>query len=201
MRKVRRSPGTVDMLLLSLLAHKIRRSGYDLANALRSPVAFIFAVKHSQIYPALAQLERQGYISGKWVKQRGRPDKKAYLVTRKGVQHLKQWLLKPRTVLTQDEATLTSYNLHIIGPQSVASTLAIYRRQCEDERAQLEARWLQAAANIDDSKALTWIGVRSVYEYALDARAGRIAWCDWVAAKLRNAPVADERQATRPRTP
>ncbi len=181
----RRSSDTLDMLLLSLLkCHRL--SGYELANALRPPVAFIFPVKHSQIYPALVRLDRHGDISGEWVEQRGRPNKKVYKLLEQGRGRLRQWLLQPRTILTQNEAMLTVYNLNLIGQQAVERATTIYRRQCEDEKAQLEARWQLALRNVRDDKQ-SYVAVRAVYEFALDARTGRINWCDWVFENTRGS--------------
>jgi DNA-binding PadR family transcriptional regulator len=175
------------MLLMSLLCSNESLSGYQFATALSPPIPFIFPVKHSQIYPALAALERRADIVGAWMEQRGRPNKKVYRITDQGRDRLRQWLSEPRTAFTKDEALLAAYNLELLGPEAVERIVSVYRRQCEAEKAQLHERWdqvLDADANARATEArLT--GARAILEFALDLRDGGIGWCDWVIAKCQ----------------
>lgn len=182
----RRSSGALDMLLLSILTVNPALSGYEFAAILREPVPLIWPVKHSQIYPALAALEERGDIVGEWIEQRGKPNKKLYRISPEGRARLHDWLTAPRASITQDEVMLSAYNLRLIGLDRVKAAVAMYRRQCETEKVQLETRWTQIAS--PDQQII--VGVRSLYEFALLARDGRIAWCEWVLERATAAASA-----------
>lgn len=174
------------MLLMSLLITNGEMSGYQLANLLREPVPLIWPVKHNQIYPALASLERGGDVNGRWIEQQGRPNKKTYAVSAKGEERLRRWLLAPRPSCSDNEILLITYNIALIGAAEVRAALSLYRRQCETERNQLEQRWTLAIRNgIGDGILLDihvpkWMGVRAAYEFGIQTREARIAWCDTV---------------------
>ena len=195
MSKSRRTAGTLDVLLLSLIGRNSGVSGYELATALREPVPFIWPVKHSQIYPALAALESKGELFGEWVEQRGRPNKKVYSLSEQGRQRLLDWLLEPRDLFTQDEILLIAYNLQRIGMDTLRTAVLAYRDQCEAETAQLEARWALTGVCGSADKA-TVASIRAIYELAVRTRQSRVEWCDWLLeqAAAANVPsLADAR--------
>jgi len=169
----RRSSGTLDMMLMSLLVTSKSVSGYEFATMLREPVPFIWPVKHSQIYPALAGLERRGDLLGEWVEQRGRPNKKVYTLSDQGRERLRAWLLEPRAVLSQDEVMLIAYNIALIGREAVERALAVYRRQCELEKTQLEERWQQVAEYGYKSEEVL-VGIRA--STSSPSTPGTVAW-------------------------
>ena len=188
MPRPRQPSVTLHMLLLSFFNRGIALSGYDLAMWLKEPVPFIWPVKHSQIYPALAALESRGDIAGEWKEQRGRPSKKSYRITKKGRERLRGWLSEPRRSLTQEETILIAYNHKLVGTDAAKSALRIYRAQAEDEKRQLEARWHAIAEDAADDPA----GIRAPFEFAMKTRLARMDWCDWFEAQ-----IAKEHRAAR----
>nr|WP_217895275.1 PadR family transcriptional regulator [Sphingomonas sp. CDS-1] len=177
------------MLLLSLLANGDSLSGYQISAILAEPIPLMWPVKHSQIYPALSALEERGDIVGDWIVQNGRPNKRAYGISSSGVERLREWLLSPREVLSQDEVRLIVYNLDLLGQAPVAAALRLYREQCEQEKRQLDQRWLAAwkspwSDHADDERLM---GIRSLYEHALAIRDAQIQWCDTVLATAKAA--------------
>lgn len=175
----KRAPGTLEMLLLSLLANRDSLSGYEITAILADPISLMWPVKHSQIYPALATLEERGDVIGKWIVQSGRPNKKSYEISQIGVERLRTWLLEPRKTLTQDEIKLIAYNLDLLGRSAVIQALAAYREQCEQEKLKLEERWLGVWKSpwSDHADNARMMGIRSVYENALAIRDAQIVWC------------------------
>lgn len=176
----RRTSGALEMLLLSVLADGNSLSGYQISVILAEPVSLMWAVKHSQIYPALSLLEEQGDIVGSWIVQNGRPNKKNYVISQAGIERLTDWLVQPRDMLSDDEVRLIAYNLDLIGRERVEQALAMYREQCIEERRQLEERWLgvwNAPWDHQPSEERL-VGIRSLYEGALAIRDARIAWCN-----------------------
>lgn len=172
------------MLLMSML-NRWAASGYDLARLLKEPIPLIWPVKHSQIYPALAELEARGEITGEWAEQRGRPSKKQYRLGEPGRSRLRAWLLEPRGSFTREEALLIAYNSHLIGGEAVVAAMRVFRRQAEQEILLLEARWTELAPSLQTSGTA---GPRAAFDFGVLARRGWIAWCDQVVAQIVSDP-------------
>ena len=68
-------------------------TGYDLAKEFDSGVAFFWHAKHSQIYPELAKLVKEGLVSYDVVVQGKKMKKKLYSITETGKKDLQAWLL------------------------------------------------------------------------------------------------------------
>lgn len=190
MPRSRQSSVTLHMLLLSLLNRGFALSGYDIASWLKEPVPFIWPVKHSQIYPSLAALESRGDVAGEWKEQKGRPRKKSYRITRQGRQRLREWLSEPRPAPTHEETILVAYNHKLVGTDAAKAALVAYRARAEDEKSQLEARWKAIADDAADDPS----GIRAPFEFGIQIRLARMAWCDWFEAQL-----AGEHRARRKR--
>lgn len=181
----RRSSNSLEMLLMSMMAHNDGLSGYQLAGLLKKPIPFIWPVKHSQIYPALARLEKRGDLKSSWIEQTGRPDKKIYTISSQGLSALVLWLEMARTELTEDEVMLIVYNQGLIESEIVSTALNTYRYQCVREKSDLEERWLEYSdRKAGDESRLSH--VRAVYEFAFKSRDARIAWCDQLIEGLIN---------------
>lgn len=178
MRQPRQSPVELEMLILSLLSRG-SLSGYDLATLLSGAVPYIWPVKRSQIYPALAQLEGRMDVEGDWLEQTGRPNKKNYRPTEQGRVRLVAWLSQPREAPSYEVTILAAYNCALIGKATALAVVDAYRRQAELEIAALEARWSEIASSairLDGG-----LGPRSAFEFAIVDRRARLSWCDWFA--------------------
>lgn len=189
-----RSSGTLEMLLLSIVANGGPLSGYDISSILADPVPLMWSVRRSQIYPALAILEGRGDVEGSWIAQSNRPNKKAYAVTDAGIGRLRSWLLEPRATLSQDEIRLIAYNMYLVGEDFVNEALTSYRRQSVAAKRLREDRWTAGrtapwAQHADGDRL---IGIRSLYEHAFAMNDGQIHWCDEGLARAE-AAVAVER--------
>ena len=66
-------------------------TGYAIKRAVDQSTRFFWATSFAQVYPELARLEDQGYITGR-VDAQGRRLRKTYRVTEKGKQALDDWL-------------------------------------------------------------------------------------------------------------
>ncbi|MEB3330602.1 MAG: PadR family transcriptional regulator [Candidatus Sericytochromatia bacterium] len=77
--------------ILSLLAREAL-TGYDLTKRFESLVGFFWAAKHSQIYPELALLSREGLVTYEVVTQVSKPNKKVYTLTPSGRAALGLWI-------------------------------------------------------------------------------------------------------------
>ena len=82
---------TTEYAVLGLVAYR-ESSGYDLAQAAKRGVGYIWAPSRSQIYKVLRRLEERGLVAQRTVAQSGRPDKVVYRVTSPGRAALVSWI-------------------------------------------------------------------------------------------------------------
>ena len=92
-------------VLLGMLAEPA--SGYDLKQRFERSVRYFWYAELSQIYPALARLEKQGLLSSKKEPSDKGPDRKVYTRTAKGKKELKSWLMEGPVMRTERLAYLT----------------------------------------------------------------------------------------------
>lgn len=80
--------------ILGLLSHE-DMTGYDIKKRVEASLAFFWSVGFGQIYPALAQLEEQGFVT-KRLDLGGRgPKRIVYSITEAGRGGLRRWLAEP----------------------------------------------------------------------------------------------------------
>jgi DNA-binding PadR family transcriptional regulator len=70
-------------------------SGYDLGMTIRGSVGHFWNESYGQIYPNLRKLAAEGLVTAKTERQKGKPDRHIYSITKKGHEHLARWLAVP----------------------------------------------------------------------------------------------------------
>jgi DNA-binding PadR family transcriptional regulator len=93
-------------VLLRLLAIE-PMSGYDLGVVIRESVGHIWNESYGQIYPNLKKLAAGGFVISKTERQKGKPDRRIYFITKKGQERLKKWLaVEPQPEIARNELLL-----------------------------------------------------------------------------------------------
>jgi PadR family transcriptional regulator, regulatory protein AphA len=172
---------TLSYGLLSILTvHPY--SGYDLMLKIHQ----FWQAKHSQIYPLLAELEREGLVQYELVQQSNKPDKKVYSITELGEAAVKSWLKEPTAEpVTRDEFTLKLFCISISDPASAKQLLLEREAMYRNKVSKLENA-LDQLRDITNVK-LDNIGPHSKYfgAYILIQRSimtakTNLEWCEWV---------------------
>ena len=111
-------------------------SGYDLGQTIGSSVGHFWNESYGQIYPSLKKLAAAGLVTAKTERQKGKPDRHIYSVTKKGRERLAQWLaLEPQPEIPRNELLLKLFfGAHV----SAAISIAHVERMAEKERAALQ---------------------------------------------------------------
>ncbi|WP_028782276.1 PadR family transcriptional regulator [Thalassobacillus devorans] len=110
---------TLQYSILSVLARKAC-SGYELVKHLE----VLWPAKHSQIYPALTKLSKGGYVDYELVQQSGRPNKKIFETTEKGLSELKEWASIPfNDPAIKDEFLVKIYAIRLLEPEQAESLI------------------------------------------------------------------------------
>ena len=81
-------PGTLDLLILRLLASGEPAHGYGLAQRLKSISNEVLQVGESSLYPALQRLLLNGYVDAEWGPSDNNRRARFYTLTKAGRKHL-----------------------------------------------------------------------------------------------------------------
>jgi PadR family transcriptional regulator AphA len=121
-------------VLLGLLAIE-PMSGYELGVSIRASVGHIWNESYGQIYPNLKKLAAGGFVTSKTERQKCKPDRRIYSITKKGLERLTKWLaVPPQPEIARNELLLKMF----FGPQtSLEVLIAHVELMVERERAVL----------------------------------------------------------------
>lgn len=70
-------------------------TGYEITKDFEAVYVHFWRASHQQVYRELARLHKDGRVTAKVVAQDGRPDKKVYAITKRGLEELRRWILAP----------------------------------------------------------------------------------------------------------
>jgi DNA-binding PadR family transcriptional regulator len=112
-------------------------SGYEIKKHFEEAFRHFFVAGFGSIYPALAELARDGLVTVESVEQASRPDKKVYRITPAGRGQLQQELMlaSPQHRL-RSEFLVLMYFAHLLPPERVEQV--INQRISELERCLVE---------------------------------------------------------------
>lgn len=185
MRRDGSTPSNLGCAILGLLARG-HLTGYELAKRMERPVGYFWTAVHSQIYPELARLERDGLIAHEVVAGAGPRPTKRYAATPAGLAALRAWVasdLEPQPV--RDLETLRIWSIWAVDPHAARALVAGSRARHE---AALAAYELELAEIVDDPRARDrshpWFASRLTLEGGVLTRRAAVAWCDWMADQL-----------------
>jgi DNA-binding PadR family transcriptional regulator len=122
-------------VLLGLLAIK-PMSGYDLGLTIRESIGHFWNESYGQIYPNLKKLAAREFVTSKIERQKGKPDRHIYSITRKGRERLKQWLgVPPQPEIPRNELLLKLFFSAQVSPDIPIEYL---ERMVDTERGPLQ---------------------------------------------------------------
>jgi DNA-binding PadR family transcriptional regulator len=179
--------GTLRFALLSVLEQG-PRSGYDLAQTLDLRVSPFWHARHSQIYPELAVLEREGLVEHRVLEQSDRPDKKLYTLKPSGHQALVTWLTSPiEPEAKRDELVLRALS---IGRADRAQAIALFRNEQQRHRER-EALYRKIVARLEreharelDDPESPFFGRLLTLQRGIGYEREYAAWCKAVVERL-----------------
>lgn len=186
--------------ILELLHHR-PLSGYELKRRFQGSIVFFWQANHSQIYLELKRMEKAGLVVSNEVPQDGRPTKKVYAVTAKGLQALVQWLREPpRIQSVKDEMMLKCFAFNLVEPDEAEAQLVHHRKLHEERmnryreiRRQLDARHGDPLETSDPILFWNFLCLRQAVAF----ERMYIAWCEWALARHRDF-TSKQRSASLP---
>lgn len=163
--------------ILGLLAHE-ELSGYELTKRFQSSVVYFWEARSQQIYPELTRMEEDGLVVSRLIEQVGRPDKRLYALTDRGLQELKDWVTTPSPLtLIKDEFMLKVYSYGMADLEAAREAVVNQRRRHEDRLAEL--RRLERQIGIDNALAVPdrILGAYLTLQGGIRFEEAIIAWC------------------------
>jgi PadR family transcriptional regulator AphA len=89
----KRSSSSMEVLLGLLTIEPM--SGYDLGQTIRASIGHFWNESYGQIYPNLKALAAEGCVVHRTERQKGKPARQIYSITKKGRERLAKWLAVP----------------------------------------------------------------------------------------------------------
>lgn len=169
--------------LLSMLVRK-PRSGYELKQLLE----VFWQAKHSQIYPLLTKLQQEELVTSELVGQCGKPDKKNYAITEKGLSVLKEWIPHPPAIPVSRDEFLIKVNA--IGLTDIPTAKALFEERIafvnkkvayrEQEIKSMEQTLGEDVKDISSKS----FGRYLLFHRKLRENREEIEWCRWALSLL-----------------
>jgi DNA-binding PadR family transcriptional regulator len=178
----KRSSSSMEVLLGLLAIDSM--SGYDLGLTIRSSVGHFWNESYGQIYPNLKKLAADGFVTAKMERQKGKPDRRIYSITKKGRERLRKWLaVPPQPEIPRNELLLKLF----FGERAPAGVLIGYvERMVEEHSAVLVL--LEEAEREGIDKNLQYPGApywRMAAHYGQMEMKAHIAWAKETSAELK----------------
>jgi PadR family transcriptional regulator AphA len=169
-------------------------SGYDLGQTIRTSVGHFWNESYGQIYPSLKRLAADNLVRSKTERQKGKPDRQIYSITKKGRERLAQWLAVP----PQPEVPRNELLLKLFFGAQVSSEILIgnLERMVETERSllvQLERTQKTIAANQQYPDAPYWKMAARFGQIELEAH---VSWAEETLVELRKRLKASQSSST-----
>lgn len=180
---------TLSYGLLGFLANE-PLSGYDLTIKMN----LFWNTRHSHIYPLLGKLEEDGYVTFKLVNQSGKPDKKIYTPTEKGIEITKKWLEEDTAApVTKDEMLLKTYCLHILDDDKAKKLIKereeMYHKKFLTYEKKIESLKEECGENLTTTSG--YFSRFVILSKILgDAKWG-MEWCQWIYCLYSNNSITN----------
>jgi PadR family transcriptional regulator, regulatory protein AphA len=172
---------TTEYALLGMLARYGENSGYDLLRLAREGVGFFWSPAKSHVYDVLPRLERAGHAVAREVPQTGRPDKRLWRITPRGLEVLRAWVeeLDPNPFAERGLFQLKVFFGDHAAPETVVAHVERFREQAAGRLAVL-------GAIRDEPPESPWDDLpRMTLRLGLATATALVAWADEVLPELR----------------
>lgn len=181
---------TLSYGLLGFLANE-SMSGYDLTIRMN----LFWHTRHSHIYPLLAKLEEDGYVEFILINQSGKPDKKVYTSTKKGLEATKKWLEENTAdPITKDEMLLKTYCLHILDEDMAKKLLKereeMYHKKFITYQNKIDALKEEGGKKLNTTNSGYFSRFVILNKILGDAKWG-MEWCQWLYSLYNNGNITN----------
>ncbi|MDQ0416669.1 DNA-binding PadR family transcriptional regulator [Croceifilum oryzae] len=130
---------TINHAILGMLSYK-SLTGYELKKMIKESPFMPWSGNNNQIYKALMELLKDGFVTNEIHHQDSSPSKKIYTITNEGLAELKKWLLSPPKAPEIKKSFLVQlawaaqqmvWAAHV-GPKELESLLEAYEQELQE---------------------------------------------------------------------
>jgi PadR family transcriptional regulator, regulatory protein AphA len=185
---------TLDYVILAGLIHK-PRSGYDLTKWMERETSHFFAIGHSSIYPALAQLEREGLVRHEVVPSDQGPERKVYSITEVGRVALLAWAGEPAAERqVRDEQLVKALCYGFLPKERALAQLREEKANHEEKLAMYEKfeRGLGAELREGRISGEAYLGTLLTLRRGIGVERSYVEWCEEAAEMVSQLDRAYE---------
>lgn len=171
----------MNRLLYLLLARLTLepQSGYDLTQWIAKAAHHYWAADHSSIYPALAQLKRQGLVTFETQPSERGPKRKVYSITETGRQILLEWVsLPPTEAEVRDEQMVKALCYDLIPPIQAIAQLQLTREHYLEKLTWLNETLRSLQDENANSAYAHHLGIKLTIRRGILAASAYIDWCE-----------------------
>ncbi|MEM7125839.1 MAG: helix-turn-helix transcriptional regulator [Chloroflexota bacterium] len=126
--------------VLGLLSFGEELSGYDIRQWAQNMRFFYWSPAQSQVYTELQRLEERGYVLSHLVEQRGKPNKRLYRITDRGIEEFKRWMKSDEaesTTVLKHGVALRLFFGHMTTPDVLIELLERFVEDAHEQMGQL----------------------------------------------------------------
>ena len=168
-------------------------SGYDLGQAIRTSVGFFWNESYGHIYPNLKNLAAEGLVTSKTERQKGKPDRHIYSITKKGRERLAAWLaVAPQPEIPRNELLLKLF----FGAQVPAEILIGYVEAMVEKERALVQKFIETGKAVSAQQQFPdtpyWLLTARFGQLELEAH---LRWGEEALAELRKIAKKQQRLA------
>ena len=183
--KPRRLKASLELALLGLIAEHHPRSGYDLVRTFRISMAHYWHAHAGQIYPTLDRMEHDGWIVGREIIQRDRPNKRVYSITAEGRLILLEWLASSYEPLKmKNPPLLRTRFLGHLGAEGAREKLTEQRTAMAAYLEELRGYDRQLAEKGGPYQDVNQMFVYFTLRRGIEFARTEVEFCDWAIAEI-----------------
>ena len=198
-RATSKGKASLELALLGLIAEEHPRSGYDLVQTFRLSMVHYWHAHPGQIYPTLDRMERDGWIAGREVIQRGRPNKRVYSITAEGRRVLLEWLGSPyEPFKMKNPPLLKSRFLAHLGADGAISKFAEMRDAMATYLEELHGYDREIARRGGAYKDVNQMFVYFTLRRGIAFAKGEVEFCEWAMTEIERHRALFEDEAPAP---
>lgn len=158
-------------------------SGYQIRQLMQMSTANFWSESDGQLYPALADLTKQGLIVSKGMQKKDAREKKMYRITAKGQTELAKWLKQEaETQTVRSEFMLKLFFGANVEPEVNLEHVQVFRHRLKSKLARLLEIKKQVEREDKDSPHFPY-WIMSI-EHGIKQSMAQLEWCDSVIRTL-----------------
>lgn len=167
--------------ILGLLSTWPGATGYEIKKEFDTFMNIFWHSHYSQIYVELNKLEGEGLLESQEISQIGKPDKKAYTITDKGLVALKKWIATPpEAPKFKDPFLMQSFFMDNVDVDTAIFNLKTYKVHREQRLTKMKDLVNERLQMLKERNIFTvrTLLIATVYRKGIEEEIQYIRWCE-----------------------